>query len=202
MKIFASAKYSLATLFLVIDLKKLFNSGDEWMHFKIIFILTILLLYNCEHKKVDYRSGLLTIYFFQLVPILNRTSQCNKPNALLIDYSRDIQCIDSKVSDGLIFDSNTLSQVKTDTVIAGQSFFCQCGQSIAFSYWLRGITIDDNPQSNPSVTRIITTPRYSNPNQRVILTYGSNYNKPDNLYCVVECPIGSNSFQYQFLKIR
>lgn len=152
---------------------------------------------------MDYRSGLLAIYFFQIIPGLDRANQCNKPNALFIGLydGRNIYCIDTKVADGLIFDSITLSPIKTDTIGAGQSFYCQCGQNISYSIWKRGTIIEDNPPSNPNVKLIFATPTSSNSSQQALI-YKTYYNNPDNLYCITECPVNSQNYQYQFLKIR
>lgn len=46
-----------------------------------------------------------------------------------------------------------------------------------------------------------TSPRNENTSNRN-LDFKTHYNQPDNLFFLVQCPIGQYDLQYQFLKIR
>ncbi len=172
----------------------------------IVISLIILFVLSCKGSplstkdKPDYSAGWIYVYFSLLKPEQDRQASCAKTNSVVV--CEKCNCVSNKVSEGLIFDTATNLPIKSETLSPGQSFYCQCGSSYTSNTWYRGSIIEDNPQPGISLKEIQnTSPRNGNPSNRSLI-YKTHYNQPDNLYCLVQCPIGQYDLQYQFLKIR
>ena len=173
------------------------------MRYKILFFLFCLHFQFCEstYKPPKYATMIVFYILNTYLPEQNARIQCAQPNAIGYSYTdingKTVACLSNKVSKGLIFDAITNTEIATDTLAPGQSFFCSCGTVASIGgTWLRGNKIEDSPPPGVAVSLILygkaDTP----------LKYQTHYNQPDNLYCIKTCPQNSGNFQYQFLKIR
>jgi hypothetical protein len=177
------------------------------MLYKLIMISYILLFaISCTgsplstKEKPDYALGWNYIFWAIIKPEQDRQASCARQDA--VTYCEKCNCVYNKVSEGLLFDATTNLPIKVETLSPGQSFYCQCGSTYTSNTWYRGNKIEDNPQPGISINEILnTSPRNGNPANRNLI-YKTHYNQPDNLYCLVQCPIGQYDLQYQFLKIR
>ena len=165
------------------------------MRYKIIMIIYILFFaISCQDsplstkEKLDYALGWNYIFWAIIKPEQDRQASCTEANAIAI--CEKCNCVNNKVLEGLIFDATTNLPIKTETVSPGQSFYCQCGAAYTSNTWYRGSNVEDKPQPGISITEIQnTSPKNGNSSNRS-LNFKTHYNQPDNLYCLVQCPVG------------
>lgn len=178
------------------------------MRYKFIIVLLCIFIQFCDatYKPPKYAAitmlYILNTYLPEQRAKEQQQLQCSQPNAIQFGGGyKNIYCINNKVSNGLIFDANTMIEVQVDIISPGQSFLCQCGSNYYYNQWQRGVKVEDNPPSGTAISLIL----FNSPKSNIIntpLKYIINYTVPDNLYCITRCPTESDNYQYQFLKIR
>ncbi len=184
--------------------------------YSIIIIISILLQASCfittedkEKKRYERNLNYQFLYFVFYLPYTQNVEEirvsCSQPYALDKCGGLGCSCTSSKVSDGLIYNSDTLAKITTETISPGITLQCLCPNKEIprFFIWARGVVINDYPSNNPVLNRIFL--KGSNDIASTFkLTYLTYYKPNDNLYCIAECVIDTklDKYYYQFLKIR
>lgn len=183
--------------------------------YSLILIIPLILQASCivtsdekEKKRYERNLNFQFLYFVFYQPYAQYQEEkrvsCSQPNAIDKCGGLGCSCTSSKVSDGLIYNSDTLAKITTETISPGITLQCLCpNKEIPRLFiWARGVAIDDIPANNPALNRIFLK-GYNDIASTFKLTYQTHYKPTDNLYCIAECVIDTKlNDYYQFLKIR